>query len=90
MQALYFQYVQVARDDYERLKLAHNEEEEIPPEEQLCARGIDEVVGARVRLEYRNEDNAADPYCQHRVERRHGRAVVVDGVDLVDGGLYHF
>ena len=39
-------------------------------------------------LHERHEDDTADPDGQHRVKRRHGRAVVRDGIDRLHGRLH--
>ena len=89
LQTLYLQNQQVAGDYYRGLYLAHHEEQQIPAEEQLHGLGVHKSLGACVRLEYRNEDNAADPYRQHRVERSHRGAVVRYRVYRGDAGLHY-
>ena len=90
MQTLYLQQIQVSGDDDGRLQLAQHKEQQIPPEIQLRRLGVGQPLGAGVYLQNGGQYHAAHPNGQHRVKRRHGRAVVCDGIDLVHGGLHHF
>ena len=90
MQALDLQYVQVAGNDDRRLYLAQHEKEQVPPEVQLRRLRIDQALRPGVYLDEGRQYHAAHPDGQHRVERRHGRAVVGDGIHRVHAGLHHF
>ena len=70
---------EVAEHGYKRLNLAEHEEQQVTSEEALLFGGLGNGDG-RVALEYRVEYDAADPDSEHGVERRHCRAVGLNGV----------
>ena len=70
---------EVAEHGYKRLNLAEHEEKQIASEESLLFGSLGNGDG-RVALEYRVEYDAADPDSEHGVERRHCRAVGLNGV----------
>ena len=65
----------VACHYYSRLHLSYYEEQQETPEKRLSFSSFRVFLSVNVSLQYGYEDYPAYPYREHRIERRHRRAI---------------
>ena len=73
--------IYIAQNDYRGLYLSEDEEQEELAPVFLAFGHVAQTLRLGLDLEYRGEDNAADPDGQRGIERRHCIAVACDGID---------